>query len=73
MGNTLTPRLLKELLERLRQLARRTGMPAGRVERDSVETTLAQAETNPLLKYAGMVKRGPKNLSSRKGFSRSLM
>ncbi len=70
MSNTLTIRLPKELLERLRHMARRTGLPAGRVVRDSLETTLAQAETNALLKYAGTVKGGPKNLSSRKGFSR---
>lgn len=70
MGDTLTIRLPKELLERLRQVARRTGLPAGRVIRESLETTLAQVETNPLLKYAGAVKGGPRNLSSRKGFSR---
>jgi predicted DNA-binding protein len=69
MSNTLTVRLPKELLERLRQVARRTGLPAGLVVRDSLENTLAQAESNPLLKYAGTIKGGPKNLSSRKGFS----
>ena len=69
MGNTLTVRLPKELLDRLRQAARRTGLPVGRVVRQSLETTLP-TEENPLLKFAGIIKGGPKDVSSRKGFSR---
>jgi predicted DNA-binding protein len=70
MGNTLTIRLPKDLVERLRRVARRTGLPVGRVVRESLETTLLSEETNPLLQFAGVIKGGPRNLSSRKGFSR---
>jgi predicted transcriptional regulator len=70
MSNTLTIRLPKDLLVRLRQVARRSGLPVGRVVRQSIETTLARDETNPLLKFAGLIKGGPSTLSSRKGFSR---
>lgn len=70
MGNTLTVRLPKDLLERVRQVSRKTGVPVGRVVRDALETTLPSQEENPLLQFAGVIKGGPRNLSSRKGFSR---
>jgi hypothetical protein len=74
MSNTLTIRLPEELLERLREESLRTGLPLGRVVRQSLEATLSADrsgnESNPLLKYAGVIKGGPRNLSSRKGFSR---
>jgi predicted DNA-binding protein len=70
MSNTLTIRLPKELLDRLRQVSRQSGLPVGRVVRQSLETTLSQEEKNPLLHFAGLLKGGPRNLSSRKGFSR---
>jgi predicted transcriptional regulator len=70
MSNTLTVRLPADLLDRLREVARRTGLPVGRVVRQSLETTLQREEKNPLLEYAGVIKGGPRNLSSRKGFSR---
>lgn len=70
MSNTLTVRLPEELLDRVRRVSRRTGLPVGRVVRHALETTLAREEENPLLKFAGVIKGGPRNLSSRKGFSR---
>ena len=70
MSNTLTIRLPKDLLERLRRVSRRTGLPVGRVVRESLENTLSHEQTNPLLKFAGVIKGGPSNVSSRKGFSR---
>jgi predicted DNA-binding protein len=70
MSNTLTIRLPEEMLEKLKETSRRTGIPVGRLVRQSLETTLAQKESNPLLKFAGVIKGGPKDLSSRKGFSR---
>jgi len=72
MSNTLTIRLPNELLDRLRQVARCTGLPVGRVVRESLETTLSKEPADkeqPWMKYAGTVV-GPPNLSSRKGFSR---
>jgi predicted transcriptional regulator len=72
MSNTLTIRLSDELLDRLRLVARRTGLPVGRVVRESLETTLSKEaldKEQPWMKYAGTV-IGPPDLSSRKGFSR---
>jgi predicted DNA-binding protein len=70
MSNTLTIRLPEELLERLREKSRRTGLPVGRVVRQAVESSFSREEKNPLLEYAGVIKGGPHNVSSRKGFSR---
>jgi predicted DNA-binding protein len=70
MSNTLTIRLPEEVLEKLKETSRRTGIPMGRLVRESLETTLSQKKNNRLMKFAGIIKGGPKNLSSRKGFSR---
>ncbi len=76
MSNTLTIRLPEELLERLREKSRRTGLPLGRVVRQSLETTLSKDKGTEndvqqvWRKYAGVTKGGPPDLSSRKGFSR---
>ena len=71
MSNTLTIRLSDELLQRLRETSRRTGLPMGQIARESLETTLPekQDEKQPWMKYVGTVD-GPPDLSSRKGFSR---
>jgi predicted DNA-binding protein len=73
MSNTLTVRLPEELLTRLREKSRRTGLPMGHVVRQSLENTLGSDVKNVndvWRKYAGIVKGGPRNVSSRKGFSR---
>jgi hypothetical protein len=57
------------MLEKLKETSRRTGIPVGRLVRESLERTLSRDE-NPLLKFAGVIKGGPRDLSSRKGFSR---
>ncbi len=70
MGNTLTVRLPEELLERLRNKSRSTGLPVGRVVRQALETSLDGDGSNPLLEFAGVIKGGPRDVSSRKGYSR---
>jgi len=74
MGNTLSVRLPQELLDRLRDKARRTGLPVGRVVRQFVESGLSQdapAKSNQTWrKYVGIIKGGPRDVSTRKGFSR---
>lgn len=70
MSNTLTVRLPQELLERLREKSRRTGLPVGRVVRQSIEATLDETKEPAWMKHAGTMS-GPKDLSSRKGYSRS--
>ena len=69
MSNTLTVRLPEELLQRVREKSRRTGLPLGRVVRESLETTLDEEKEPTWMKYAGTIK-GPKDLSTRKGYSR---
>jgi hypothetical protein len=71
MGNTLSVRLPQELLDRLREKARRTGLPVGRVVRQFLEASLSDEKdkVQPWMKYAGTID-GPPDLSSRKGFSR---
>ncbi|HEY1659602.1 MAG TPA: ribbon-helix-helix domain-containing protein [Candidatus Sulfotelmatobacter sp.] len=69
MSNTLTVRLPEELQQRLRERSRRTGLPIGRIIRDSLENTLSKDEP-AWMKYAGTF-TGLRNLSSRKGYSRS--
>ncbi|MBZ5686758.1 MAG: ribbon-helix-helix protein, CopG family [Acidobacteriia bacterium] len=69
MSNTLTVRLPEDLQRRLREKSRRTGVPVGRIVRDSLESTLD--DDHPAwMKYAGAIS-GTKDLSSRKGYSRS--
>jgi predicted transcriptional regulator len=71
MSNTLSVRLPKGLLDRLRQMSRCTGLPSSRIVRHSLERMLSKevdAEP-PWMKYAGSL-NGPRNLSSRKGYSR---
>ena len=74
MSNTLTIRLPEELLERLKEKSRITGLPAGRLIRMSLEATFSdeneKAKEAPWKKYAGILKDGPPDLSSRKGYSR---
>ena len=71
MGNTLSVRLPSDLLERVRKVARKSGLPVGRIVRESLESTLSrQDEDLPWRKYAGVIKGGPPDVSSRKGFSR---
>ena len=74
MGNTLTVRLPDDLQKRLREKARRTGLPMGRIVCDSLEKTLDKDESadgnNAWRKYVGIFKDGPRDLSSRKGYSR---
>jgi hypothetical protein len=74
MSNTLTVRLPEELLERLKEKSRITGLPAGRLVRLSLEATLSDEKDKDKqprwMKYAGILKDGPPDLSSRKGYSR---
>jgi len=70
MSNTLTVRLPEELLARLREKSRRTGLPMGKVVRQSQEAALRPDANQAWRKFAGVIKDGPPDVSSRKGFSR---
>jgi predicted DNA-binding protein len=70
MSRTFTIRLTPELAEWLDETARQTGVPAGRIVRQQLERTKAEAGNQAFLRHAGKIS-GPRDLSSRKGFNRS--
>jgi hypothetical protein len=69
MGHTITVRISEELAEWLARVAARTGVPQGQVVRDQLEKAKSARAGQPFMRLAGSV-HGPRNLSSRKGFSR---
>jgi predicted transcriptional regulator len=69
MGHTLTVRLDKALADWLQEEARKTGESQGKIVRDQLERAKASSRQS-FMRLAGAV-RGPKDLSRRKGFSRS--
>lgn len=70
MSQTITVRLTKELAAWLEQVAAKMGVSQGRIIRDELEKAKASTSSQAFMRLAGAV-RGPKDLSSRKGFSRS--
>lgn len=69
MSHTLTIRLTEELLDWLKGLSRRTGIPVGRLIRQRLEDMKSEDGQQKFLRHAGAIS-GPSDLSSRKGFSR---
>jgi predicted transcriptional regulator len=70
MSHTITVRLSKELAAWLEEMSEKTGMPQGKIIRDQLEKARASRSVRSFLRLAGKV-RGPKDLSTRRGFSRS--
>jgi predicted DNA-binding protein len=71
MSNTFTIRLPADLAQWLRNLAKRRGVPQSQIIKDSLEKTRDAAPDKPFMKLAGSIKGLPRDLSSRKGYSRS--
>ena len=69
MSHTLTIRLSKELAAWLEHVSAKTGVSQGKIVRDQLEKARAGAPRQSFMRLAGSV-RGPRDLSSRKGFSR---
>jgi hypothetical protein len=69
MSNTLTIRLPKDILAWLRDVSERTGVPVGRIVRDQLESAKSETGKQRFMRHAGTFS-GPRNLSSRKGYSR---
>jgi predicted transcriptional regulator len=69
MGHTITVRLTEDLARWLDDAARRSGVPQGRIVREALEKARAASARQSFLRLAGTV-RGPRDLSTRKGFSR---
>ncbi len=70
MGHTITVRLTKELAAWLQQVAAKTGMPQGKIVRDQLDRARTRDRAQSFMRLAGSI-RGPRDLSGRKGFSRS--
>jgi hypothetical protein len=70
MGHTITIRLSKELAAWLEDVAARTGVSQGKIVRDQLEKAKASSPRQSFMRLAGSI-RGPRDLSSRRGFSRS--
>jgi hypothetical protein len=68
MSHTISVRLTKELAVWLEEQAAATGQPQGKIVRDQLEKAKAGSRTQSFMRLAGRL-RGPKDLSSRKGFS----
>ena len=71
MGHTLTIRLNKELAAWLEETAARTGVPQGQIVRQQLEQAKAARTQKPYMRLAGIMRGLPRDLSKRKGFSRS--
>jgi len=69
MGHTLTIRIPAELATWLENEAAETGVSQGRIVRDQLEKAKGKAARQPFMRLAGSV-AGPRNLSTRKGFSK---
>jgi hypothetical protein len=70
MGHTITIRLDRDLAAWLEQESTRTGVSQGKIVRDELERARKTRGGRPFMRLAGTV-QGPKDLSRRKGFSRT--
>jgi hypothetical protein len=70
MGHSVTIRLTKELAAWLEQASKRSGIPRGRIIREQLERAREGGSAPSFMRLAGIVK-GARDLSTRKGFSRS--
>jgi len=69
MSHTITIRLDKELAVWLEEAAAKTGVSQGQLVREQLEKARAGGGQQAFMRLAGTVS-GPKDLSTRKGFSR---
>ena len=71
MSNTITIRVAKPLSAWLQKKAERTGMSQGQIVREQLEQLRrGDKKAKNFMRLAGIVKSGPPDLSSRKGFAK---
>lgn len=68
MSNTITFRATDDLVAWLKETARRTGVPVGRMIRHQLEQVKTGGKQR-FMRHAGAISGGPTDVSSRKGFS----
>jgi len=71
MSQTITVRLNKDLSAWLEETASRTGVSQGRIVREQLEKAKSTKADRPFMKLAGSIRGLPRDLSQRKGYSRS--
>jgi len=70
MGHTLTIRLPKGLATWIEDASARTGISQGELVRQQLERARSQdVASKKFMRFAGVI-RGPRDLSTRKGFSK---
>jgi predicted DNA-binding protein len=71
MSNTITIRVHKSLASWLQEKAARTGMSQGQIVREQLERVRrGDRKAQKFMRLAGIVRGKPRDLSTRKGFSR---
>jgi hypothetical protein len=71
MSNTITIRVAKPLSNWLQKKAERTGMSQGQIVREQLEQLRrGDKKAKNFMRLAGILKSGPRDLSSRKGFAK---
>lgn len=72
MGNTITLRVGKPLATWLQEKSVRTGIPQSQLIREQLEALKASdAGAKKFMRLAGRIKGGARDLSTRKGFTKS--
>jgi hypothetical protein len=72
MGQTLTIRLPKSLAAWIEDTSARTGISQGQLVRQHLERAQSQdAASKKFMRLAGRIRGRPRDLSTRKGFSKS--
>jgi len=69
MSYTITVRLDEELASWLEKTAQQTGLSQGQIVRDQLAKAKAANANRAFMRWAGVI-NGPRDLSSRKGFSK---
>ncbi|MGD0745090.1 MAG: hypothetical protein ABSA45_08035 [Verrucomicrobiota bacterium] len=71
MSQTITVRISEELSSWLGETASRTGLSQSQIVREQLEKAKSTKVGKPFMRLAGSLHGLPRNLSGRKGFSRS--
>ncbi len=71
MSQTITVRIPRDLAAWLEEAAAKTGVSQGRLVREQLEKARARGGQQTFMRLAGCVKGRPKNLSTRKGYSKA--
>jgi hypothetical protein len=70
MGNTISIRVPKNLATWLKQKSLRTGISQGRIVREQLERVRrGDKKGRSFMRLAGSIRGGPRDLSTRKGYS----